>query len=843
MLSRIKIVTKLLGGFAMLVALAAAIGIVGILYAGIINDRLNDISTGTAPTIQSADDIVANNWQSNKVAEEVFSSTSPDDTKQLSDELSQLDPKFKESIKAVRAVNNDPAIEDALKKVETLRAQFWDHTQTLIATVLEGMQNQKDRDQKMAELDSFGDDVAKALGDVITFIHAEIDSAKAQAGQQDAAGVDVSKQLSDITDVLYPMLNASMDLQRMVVDLESTSRAHLADDNADTLPKIEASFKDMVASTTPHLEMLRKSVRTDELGQKIDVVEAQVKKYADMVLAPGGLFDTHTAGMANAEKAQGVLTALEKDAQDIADTLEVATRRGDELSDVADSAAEGAVVNAKSMILAMLGIAAVAALGLILIVIYNVVRPINAMTGTMGKLAGGDLTVEVAGAARKDELGAMAKAVQVFKEAGLENRRLVEEQKRQEEEQKRQMEAQRVKLETDLSNELGTLVNAAVVGDFSKRIDIAGKSGFIAKLGENLNRLVGTVGSALTEVLTMMGSMAQGDLSKRIGGTYEGQFQKLKDDANLTAEKLAEIVGQTVEGMANIKASTTEIATGATDLSSRTEEQVASLEEIAASIRQLNTTVQQSAENTGQASQLAIAARTSAEAGGEVASAAVKAMAEIEQSSQKISEIVGMIDEIAFQTNLLALNAAVEAARAGEAGRGFAVVAGEVRTLAQRSSQASKEIKTLISNSNTQVKQGVELVNKAGGTLGEIVTAVKRVSDIVSEIAAANKEQSASVGEVQEAIGQIEQATQQNAALVEETTAALGSADNQVQGVTEVISFFGASAVMTAVAPAKGAKAVQAKLAAKVARPAVNPTKSSGAKKAATGTGDGWEEF
>ena len=479
-------------------------------------------------------------------------------------------------------------------------------------------------------------------------------------------------------------------------------------------------------------------------------------------------------------------------------------------------------------------------------------RPIRRLTDVAEALAKGDVSVEILARNRRDEIGAMAKAVQVFKENLIENRRLVEEQKRQEAERKRQMEEQRLKLETDLSNELGTLVDAAVIGDFSKRIDVAAKSGFIAKLGENLNRLVATVGNALSEVLTMMGSMAQGDLSKRISGDYHGEFLKLKTDANATAEKLAEIVGQTVEGMANIKASTTEIATGATDLSSRTEEQVASLEEIAASIRQLNSTVQQSAENAGQASQLAMAARTSAEGGGEVAGAAVKAMGEIEQSSQKISDIVGMIDEIAFQTNLLALNAAVEAARAGEAGRGFAVVAGEVRTLAQRSSQASKEIKTLISNSNTQVKQGVELVNKAGSTLGEIVTAVKRVSDIVAEIAAANKEQSASVGEVQEAIGQIEQATQQNAALVEETTAALGSADNQVQAVTDVIGFFKSDAVVAAkpanapAAPTKGAKIVQVNLAAKVSagsKPNVSPAKTSGSKKIATGTDDGWEEF
>jgi methyl-accepting chemotaxis protein len=173
-----------------------------------------------------------------------------------------------------------------------------------------------------------------------------------------------------------------------------------------------------------------------------------------------------------------------------------------------------------------------------------------------------------------------------------------------------------------------------------------------------------------------------------------------------------------------------------------------------------------------------------------VANAAVAAMGEIESSSQRISDIVGMIDEIAFQTNLLALNAAVEAARAGEAGRGFAVVAGEVRALAQRSSQASKDIKTLISNSNLQVKQGVELVNKAGSTLGGIVASVNRVSDIVAEIGAVNKEQASAVHEVQAAVDQIEQATQRNAALAEESAAALNLVNQHVQSVTDLMGRF-----------------------------------------------------
>jgi len=373
-----------------------------------------------------------------------------------------------------------------------------------------------------------------------------------------------------------------------------------------------------------------------------------------------------------------------------------------------------------------------------------------------------------------------------------------------------------------VQDEVTRIVDAAKAGDFTLRIGLQGKHGFMHALSEGINKLADTMAVALGEVSAMMAAMAHGDLSTRIAGDYQGGLLRLKSDANSTADMLAQVVGQTVEGMAAIKSATAELSSGSTDLSSRTEEQVASLEQISASVRQLTTVVQQSSENAGRASQLAIAARTSAEGGGQVAGAAVKAMGEIELSARRISDIIGVIDEIAFQTNLLALNAAVEAARAGEAGRGFAVVAGEVRALAQRSSQASKEIKALIMNSNGQVKQGVELVNKAGATLGEIVSSVKRVSDIVAEIAVANKEQASSVGEVQEAISQIEQATQQNAALVEESTAALASMDQQVQGVNEVIGFFGADAeivTMPANAPraSKGARAVQARSAARVA--------------------------
>jgi methyl-accepting chemotaxis protein len=214
------------------------------------------------------------------------------------------------------------------------------------------------------------------------------------------------------------------------------------------------------------------------------------------------------------------------------------------------------------------------------------------------------------------------------------------------------------------------------------------------------------------------------------------------------------------------------------------------LEEVAAAIRQMSVTVKQNADNAGTANALALQARTAAEKGGEVAASAVKAVAEIEESSGRIADIVGLIEEIAFQTNLLALNAAVEAARAGEAGRGFAVVAAEVRALAGRAGQASKEIKGLIASSSGHVGRGVDLVNKAGQSLSEIVGAIKRVAEIVSEIAGASREQSDGVQQVDTSVTEMETVTQKNASLVEASTASLAAVDQQIERLLDVVGFF-----------------------------------------------------
>ncbi|MEQ9139614.1 MAG: methyl-accepting chemotaxis protein, partial [Algiphilus sp.] len=288
------------------------------------------------------------------------------------------------------------------------------------------------------------------------------------------------------------------------------------------------------------------------------------------------------------------------------------------------------------------------------------------------------------------------------------------------------------------------------------------------RLAEGMNQLLDTNEKAFNEVLGILGSMAEGDLTKRITAEYSGTFAKLKEDANTTMDKLTDMVVSIRQASESINVAAREIAAGNSDLSSRTEEQAASLEETASSMEELTATVKQNADNAKQANEQTISASNVATRGGEVVQQVVTTMSEINASSKKIADIIGVIDGIAFQTNILALNAAVEAARAGEQGRGFAVVAGEVRNLAQRSASAAKEIKQLISDSVEKISGGTELVNRAGTTMEEIVASVKRVTDIMAEISSASAEQSSGIEQVSQTVTQMDEVTQQNASLVEE---------------------------------------------------------------------------
>ena len=345
-------------------------------------------------------------------------------------------------------------------------------------------------------------------------------------------------------------------------------------------------------------------------------------------------------------------------------------------------------------------------------------------------------------------------------------------------------------VEKAIEGEIDGIVKAAVGGDFSKRVPLAGKKEFMLNLATAMNSLCDNTAKALQNLVGMLGALADGDLTQRITADYQGMFGQLKDDANKMAERIGSTIAEIKASAAEVTNASAEISTSTTDLSQRTEEQAASLEETSASMEEISATVKKNAENAQEANASAAGTREVADRGGQVVAQAVEAMARIEDSSRKISDIIGVIDEIARQTNLLALNAAVEAARAGEAGRGFAVVASEVRSLAQRSSQAAKDIKDLITNSNDQVKDGVDLVNRAGAALTEIVESIKTVAAIVSDIANASAEQATGIEQVNKALTQMDEVTQQNSALVEENAATAKTLEHQAKAMDERVSFF-----------------------------------------------------
>jgi methyl-accepting chemotaxis protein len=341
-----------------------------------------------------------------------------------------------------------------------------------------------------------------------------------------------------------------------------------------------------------------------------------------------------------------------------------------------------------------------------------------------------------------------------------------------------------------VENEVEAIVQAASAGDFTKRLALESKDGFYRQLSTHINQLVETSQVGLGDVQRVLEALARGDLTEHISGDYQGTFAQLKTDANLTVTQLHQMVEKIRESAEAMGTVSGEIAQGNGDLSRRTEQQAASLEETASSMEQLTATVRQNAENARQANQLAITASEVAAKGGAVVGEVVVTMQSIAESSNKIAEIIGVIDGIAFQTNILALNAAVEAARAGDQGRGFAVVATEVRSLAQRSASAAKEIKQLISNSVEKVGAGSRQVSLAGRTMEDIVTAATRVTDIMGEITSASAEQSAGIEQVNRAIAQMDEATQQNAALVEEAAAAAESMREQTHELSTAVSVF-----------------------------------------------------
>jgi len=427
----------------------------------------------------------------------------------------------------------------------------------------------------------------------------------------------------------------------------------------------------------------------------------------------------------------------------------------------------------------------------------GVTRPITGLTRGMKALAEGDLSVAIKGQSKRDELGAMARAVEVFRENALKMQGMSEEERAGSE--RRRVERQTMM--QSLQRSFGEVVDAAVEGDFSKRVPANFDDAELNKLAGSVNNLLDAVDHGVAETGSVLGALAAQDLTRRMAGEHRGAFAQLKDNINAVSGSLNEFVVGLRQTSNSLRSATREMLSGANDLSDRTSKQAATIEETSATMEVLSTTVVENAKRAETASQVAQQVSDTATAGGQVMGRATDAMERITTSSGKISSIIGLIDDIAFQTNLLALNASVEAARAGEAGKGFAVVAVEVRRLAQSAAQASSEVKALIEQSGAEVAGGSKLVAEAAAKLHSMLEGARKNYELLQGIARESREQAAAIEEVNVAVRTLDEMTQHNAALVEETNAAIEQTEAQAAELDKIVEVFTVEDAQQAAAP------------------------------------------
>ena len=621
----------------------------------------------------------------------------------------------------------------------------------------------------------------------------------------------INTNVAEIATDALPTVEVVKDMQVQIGDMRTAYRNHILRSDAEGKAAAVKSIEAALAASKADVARYRELGPEPEEVRLLDIYE---KAMADYVFAGKGLLELSTAG--KVEEANALLRDVMIKASEAArQALNGMLSEAHDTTSEAYAAAQRAYHWTFQVTLALGAVLLASVVAAIWFAITGIARPVEKITAAMNNLATGDAASSIPFAGRADEIGEMAAAVEVFRVNAQNNARLEQEadaQRNQTEAQRREA-AERDRLQAE------------------------------------------AMAKATNGLADGLKHMASGDLAFELQQPFAAEFESLRADFNSAISQLRGTLANVAQASSSIDGGAREVSQSADDLAKRTEQQAASLEETAAALDQITANVTNSSKRAEEARTVAVQASASAEHSGKVVANAVDAMRKIEDSSSKVSNIIGVIDEIAFQTNLLALNAGVEAARAGEAGKGFAVVAQEVRELAQRSAQAAKEIKDLIRNSSVEVGSGVKLVSETGEALATINQYIATINQHMDAIAISSREQSVGLSEVNTAVNQMDQVTQQNAAMVEEANAAGATLANEAGRLRELIAQFqlgegSTASVQTAALRRTSAALSSASLAsAPVASPArkivgkIAQAFTGRSSAAAAPAADSWEEF
>lgn len=591
-------------------------------------------------------------------------------------------------------------------------------------------------------------------------------------GQQARAAVSSIKDEELENDRQTAVYHAGQVLERILLAQYHAER-FLVDNDPGSLERARAA----IDATETHLLRLRAALRGADRTARV----------APLIDALG----TFHAVLDDVEAVIGERNRLRTDVLDVVGPqIELALERlVDERTDVQQALGDSAMLQSQAARDRLIAISAAALIvGLILSRLFGglIARRIGTITQRMSSLADGDLDQPITGTELKTELGQMARALEVFRE----NAHRVAESTRQRHEAEERAAQDRAAMMHELEQAFGTVVDAAVAGDFTQRIDAQFDNPTMTALADGMNRLLETVHQGVSQTREVLSHVADGRLEVRMTGVFQGAFDELQSSLNETITRLADLVERISLASGEVKLSAERITDAATGLASASERQASSLEETSAAMEQMAVSTKSNAANAQKASKTAEDVSEQADKTVDMVNDTVTAMSDIQSGAQEIADIVTVIDSIAFQTNLLALNAAVEAARAGESGKGFAVVAAEVRSLAQRASESANDIRTRIENSAGRVETGVALVEEMGEAVGDILKTIKFVSNTIHAITEATQQQASAIGDITVTVAGLDQITQQNAAVADRNASTAQAMSKGSQALQDLVSVF-----------------------------------------------------